>query len=332
MQNKYKILIIAIAIIIIIVGLAFLQSFFNRDTKTQTNLTNDKIIGVWQDSPVMASGWADHYQFFASGKYNFRRNNMDCFDLRQSASSGYWKIEGDKILLTPIIDISYFGEEISPGLGSTCALFTRQESIHSGLASTGIQPFSCSSDESESASYPCFRFGGVAYYRFSTDPTYNNDSSLEQEPVLNNQIIGWKTYTNIQYGFEFSYPTKAMTILDKPEVYNTYCNISEEKDICDVFTSGVIVTVVNRDLDEKSIHKYDRLPLIGKLTNVIEEITVGGKIAYKYNLISSLSYKITGFMVPLDDNYFIEVSENDKMPKLNMEDWSRIVSTFKFIK
>jgi hypothetical protein len=113
----------------------------------------------------------------------------------------------------------------------------------------------------------------------------------------------WKTYTNTQYGFVFKYPT----------------NLLETN-----------INIVSRSLDEAKIHQYDSMPLIGKLTDVTNQILIDDKLGYEYDLVSSVNYKIHGFMISIDDSHYLEVSENSKQPKLSKNDWTNIISTFKF--
>src|SRR5688572_12504300 len=54
--------------------------------------------GVWQDSPKMASGWSDTFQFFEDGHFVFNHNQMNC-EKRELSYSGRWGIsQGDLTL------------------------------------------------------------------------------------------------------------------------------------------------------------------------------------------------------------------------------------------
>lgn len=58
-----------------------------------------EFVGIWQDSPEIASGWSDTYQFFDNGDFVYRYNQMIC-DKRTLNYSGTWEIVGDKIEVT----------------------------------------------------------------------------------------------------------------------------------------------------------------------------------------------------------------------------------------
>ena len=60
--------------------------------------TKNKLIGIWQDAPVIASGWGDVYRFFESGKFIFNANQMEC-DKRLLEYSGLWKITENVLTL-----------------------------------------------------------------------------------------------------------------------------------------------------------------------------------------------------------------------------------------
>lgn len=55
-----------------------------------------KFVGIWQDSPEIASGWSDTYQFFENGNFVYRYNQMVC-DNRTLNYAGSWTVSGDKI-------------------------------------------------------------------------------------------------------------------------------------------------------------------------------------------------------------------------------------------
>lgn len=69
----------------------FLSSVF---TYSQEDIT-----GIWQDSPVMASGWTDNYQIFSDGRFIFNYSQMDC-DNRLVSYHGTWEIIGTSIFFT----------------------------------------------------------------------------------------------------------------------------------------------------------------------------------------------------------------------------------------
>ena len=59
----------------------------------------DSLVGVWQDSDVLASGWSNSFLFFKDGTYTFFLSQMDC-SKRLLSYSGKWKINEDVMMLT----------------------------------------------------------------------------------------------------------------------------------------------------------------------------------------------------------------------------------------
>ncbi len=64
--------------------------------KKQT-VDSKEFVGIWQDSPEVASGWSDTYQFFDNGEFIYRYNQMVC-DKRTLDYSGTWELtDTDKL-------------------------------------------------------------------------------------------------------------------------------------------------------------------------------------------------------------------------------------------
>jgi hypothetical protein len=57
------------------------------------------LVGIWQDSSEIGSGWSDTYQFFDDGHFVFHYNQMDCAS-REASYAGHWELEGTSILLS----------------------------------------------------------------------------------------------------------------------------------------------------------------------------------------------------------------------------------------
>ncbi len=79
----------------------------------------DSLVGVWQDSDVLASGWSNSFLFFKDGNYSFFVNQMDC-SKRLLSYSGKWKIDGDVMILTITQRVIVIGGEMVKSDGS-CA-------------------------------------------------------------------------------------------------------------------------------------------------------------------------------------------------------------------
>ncbi len=65
---------------------------------TNAQNTNDSLIGVWQDSKIVASGWSNTFLFFKNGEFKFFYNQMDCAK-REVSYSGRWKVVDDELKL-----------------------------------------------------------------------------------------------------------------------------------------------------------------------------------------------------------------------------------------
>lgn len=59
----------------------------------------DSLVGVWQDSDVLGSGWSNSFLFFKDGTYGFFPSQMDC-SKRLLAYYGKWKINDDVMIIT----------------------------------------------------------------------------------------------------------------------------------------------------------------------------------------------------------------------------------------
>jgi len=77
----------------------------------------EKLIGIWQASEAMGSGWSDTYRFFDNGKFIFHTNQMNCA-AREISNSGTWKIEGNKIVLLIAERVTMVGGKLVPATGS----------------------------------------------------------------------------------------------------------------------------------------------------------------------------------------------------------------------
>jgi hypothetical protein len=64
--------------------------------KKQSDLSKE-LIGMWQDSPEIASGYTDYYKFLDNGDFSFNYNEMEC-DKRTIDYSGTWELINDSEL------------------------------------------------------------------------------------------------------------------------------------------------------------------------------------------------------------------------------------------
>lgn len=156
-----------------------------------------------------------------------------------------------------------------------------------------------------------------------------NYQTQKQPQVQNNETAGWKAYTNDEYGFEFKYPSEDSTFTERPDLNK--CDDGTDLSVqCKVFANNdFILQIIPHSLDEKAIHKLDGS--VGKLTQTANPEIIGGKQGYVYGITSSTNYNISGFMVPLTNDSYLEATKNFKGPG-DVPPWKTIISTFKFTK
>lgn len=65
----------------------------------QPTSNNSFLVGIWQDMPMMGSGWSNHYNFYPDGRYAYYVSQMKC-DKRLVMKTGGWIVDGDKLVLT----------------------------------------------------------------------------------------------------------------------------------------------------------------------------------------------------------------------------------------
>jgi hypothetical protein len=94
------------------------------------------LIGLWQDSPEIASGWSDAYVFFADGRYQFHYSTMDCAK-RLVSVSGRWRLTATGLLLTTEDRASLVGGHFETATGS-CG--TDTDLVDAKLKTRHLQP------------------------------------------------------------------------------------------------------------------------------------------------------------------------------------------------
>lgn len=153
---------------------------YNRDVK---NVFGQKqLVGVWQDVDAMGSGWADTYQFFSSGKYNHTVPQSDCLS-RYRGSSGTWKVDGAALTLTPLYDTQWVGGSISAPTARCLKgelVNTQSSQVKAQTPVISISLGACAA--AKNSPYSCTSFNSIEFYKFSSDPTYDKDSTLLPEP------------------------------------------------------------------------------------------------------------------------------------------------------
>ena len=85
-------------------------AFVQEDTKIQ-------LIGFWQDMPIVASGYSDHYQFFEDGTFVHGHNQMNCADSVISEQGSY-RLKKNKLKLSYTSVTEIVGGTLVPAEGS----------------------------------------------------------------------------------------------------------------------------------------------------------------------------------------------------------------------
>jgi hypothetical protein len=68
------------------------------DSSGQSPITSDELIGIWQASPMLASGWNITYQFFGNGRFIYHASQMGDAS-RMPEQSGSWTLDGTMLKL-----------------------------------------------------------------------------------------------------------------------------------------------------------------------------------------------------------------------------------------
>ena len=80
-------------------------------------LTHSELVGFWQDMPIVASGYSDHYQFFEDGTFVHGHNQMNCADSVISEQGSY-RLKKNKLKLSYTSVTEIVGGTLVPAEGS----------------------------------------------------------------------------------------------------------------------------------------------------------------------------------------------------------------------
>lgn len=141
---------------------------------TNAQIQSDSLVGVWQDSRLVASGWSNTFLFFNDGKFKFFYNQMDCAK-RETSYSGKWKVKDDELRLTIIKKNIIEGGKLElssgscasdsmivGGIGKTVKLRPSQEIIYS------VSPVYV--DTEDDIQRIKVYIDAIPYWKFSDDP------------------------------------------------------------------------------------------------------------------------------------------------------------------
>ncbi len=146
----------------------------------ETN-TDNYLVGIWQDSEMMGSGWSDHYNFYPDGKFVFYYNQMDCAK-RTVKKSGSWLLENGRLVLTTTKMEKLIGGKMVESIGS-CGSSMMLEDATTAVEElvkpiTEVWPISTVS-RSEFDNYESIEIGKNQFWKFHDDPTGNGQFERE---------------------------------------------------------------------------------------------------------------------------------------------------------
>lgn len=154
--------------------------FTHKDSDTmipaKKGVEAESLVGVWQDSPMMASGWGDTYLFFKNITFIFYYNQMDCAK-RDLSFSGTWKIFGNKLILE-IKEKTHVAGGRYEQAGASCAsekILVGGDIVSSKVVPVDRRSYTISEiviDDNYGIEYPNIEIGGERYWQFSSDPDY----------------------------------------------------------------------------------------------------------------------------------------------------------------
>ena len=132
------------------------------------------LVGIWQDSPVVAAGWTDTYLFYSDGKFVFNYSQMVC-DSRDVSFSGIWELRDEgKLNLTIKSKTMIVGGTLVKASGSCASEYEIEGGEEKIIELTNPENISIIlSDftiDTENHSIGTMLFNGVRYWRMSNDP------------------------------------------------------------------------------------------------------------------------------------------------------------------
>jgi hypothetical protein len=141
------------------------------------------LVGVWSETTDLSVKNANHYQFFSSGKYNYRISDNECSN-RNRGHSGTWSYDGATLVLTPQVSERIIGGKL---------VFANEPCVSEKTLENGVRqtvPYTqqvkefrlpvsyCAEITSRSF---CRIIRGTSYYRISNTPEH---SLLAEEPTF----------------------------------------------------------------------------------------------------------------------------------------------------
>ncbi len=140
----------------------------NTSNEFPKQIDKSSLIGIWQASGGMASGWNDKYIFYSDGTFQFYPNEMVC-KKEKVQLVGNWEMDkvlvltvNTKITNTLSCDVNGFGHLVKQSVTD----LQKPEELYIHLVGLGTL---------ENDNYPSAIFDGVQYWQFSKDPAGYDD-------------------------------------------------------------------------------------------------------------------------------------------------------------
>lgn len=155
-----------------IFALLVLCFVFGQVSASAQDKVENKLVGVWQASEAMGSGWSDTYRFFSNGKFVFHANQMDCAK-RIVSQSGTWTVKNNIIYLTITERVVMVGGKLVPAVGSCGSDYELVDAQEKKM--TRKMPWRLNltlgkftKDDLERLTT---KFGKTRFWKYNTDPT-----------------------------------------------------------------------------------------------------------------------------------------------------------------
>lgn len=163
-----KLLLSGLVAIIGILLLGMICYYFVNYQNTHHENSDQRLIGIWQESPSMAAGWADRYHFYANHRFHYLPSEM-IVEGKVTEKIGKWEHRDSKLILRVSLEITsdrtHEGEIISD--------INRTHRIYEIPEVEILSLYFLEADDGNL--YPSVMIGKEKYYRFSSDPSRYGD-------------------------------------------------------------------------------------------------------------------------------------------------------------